>query len=304
MTAATLAPVATERILVGVGATLTAKFRDQYGEPAARNAVTVGVVDANGTEILAAGTAATYVGASTSYTVAISAVTDLAFLTATWTSTTGSVSTETTVEVVGGYYFSIADTRAYKNGVMSSAATYSDALIRATRDEVEREFERVIWPQVPRYRRIELPATGGNRLALPDMHIRDVRSVREYDETSTLAYTWTAGDISGLRWDASGEVVSQNGKPFGWRAGKIVVEYEYGFNQPSADVLAAAFIRLRHRMNADKSGIPDRAMSYTHDGGGTYSLSTPGRGTAVTGIPDVDAVLNDPRFRRPLVGIA
>jgi hypothetical protein len=297
VTPSSLAPFADQRILVGAPATITAKFRDQYGEPAARGTVTVSAVDAAGATVF--GSTATTL-ATTVYSADISPITDLAFITATWADNT--YSTQTTIEVVSGYYFSIADARAYKNGVMSDQTTYSDALIRSTRDEVEREFERVCWPFLPRYRRVTFEGWQGCRLALPDMHIRSIKSVVEYDSTGTLSYTWTADDLATLQFDASGAVESL-GRWFGSTLGYLAIEYTYGFERPPADVLEAAFRRLRHKMNADKSGVPDRAINYTVAEGGSYSLSTPGRNGAVTGIPDVDAVLNDPRYRRPLVGV-
>lgn len=299
MTVATLPPVADQRILVGADATLYAQFRDQWGEPTAAGTVVASAVDATGASVLT-DTTASYDSTTNTYSVSLTALSSLELLDVTWT---GSVSTSTKVEVVGGYYFSIADVRAYKNGVMSSTDTYPNALVRAARDEVEREFERVCWPFVPRYRRVVMPATGCRQLALQDMHVRTVRSVVEYDADGTASYTWTADDLAGLYWDASG-IVTSTYKTFGWLPGTVAVEYEYGFDRPPADVVEAALRRLRHKMNADKSGVPDRAVSYTVAEGGSYSLSTPGRNNAVTGIPDVDVVLNDPRYRRPLFGFA
>ena len=68
----------------------------------------------------------------------------------------------------------------------------------------------------------------------------------------------------------------------------IVVEVEYGLNEPPADMVTAAKLRLRQRLNLNKSGIPDRAATWTAAEGGTYQLD---RASAYkTGSDVVDSV--------------
>lgn len=300
----TTAPVyADERVLKGVAATISAQFLNQHGDPADPGTVTVGVVDATGATVLAAGTATTGSGTGARTASLTSTHTaSTAWLTATWTaSSTGTLIT--LVEVVSRYYFTEAQARAHKHALMNSTTDYPTTQMRFAREEVEREFERVCWPFVPRYRRIVLPATGGYRLFLPDMHIRNIRSIREYASDGVTSSDWSASDMASIEFDPSGELCSQIGRTFGTPPGTVAVEYEYGFDKPDNRVIDAALELLRYRMNADRSGVPARAQTYTATEGGTYSLTVAGRGNAVTGIPDVDVILNDPRYRRPIVSV-
>lgn len=301
MIPSTLPPFADQRVLRGAPATLNARFRDQYGEARAANTVTVKVEDVNGSTVLA-DTTASYDSTNVRYSVDLSAsdVADLGLFTATWTSTTGSETVQTFVEVVSGYYFSVADARAWKSGELADQTKYTDAQVRATRDEVEREFERICWPFVPRYRQVTVCATNG-RMYLPDMHVREVLSVVELGSGGDVVYTWTADEVAALIADVSGEIVSRRAS--WWPHTVYRVEYTYGFERPPADVVNAALLRLRYLMNQTRSGIPERALSYTASEGGTYSYAVAGRANFVTGQPDVDLVLNDPRYRRPLVGV-
>jgi hypothetical protein len=81
----------------------------------------------------------------------------------------------------------------------------------------------------------------------------------------------------------------------------IRVAYEHGFERCPPEIKRAALTRLRHRLNFNKTGIPDRATSFAIAEGGTFSLSS--AGPLATGIPEVDAVLQRPayNFRAPAV---
>ena len=287
--------VADERILRGAPASITCQFLDQDGDPADPGTVTIGVTKADGTVVVASGTATT--GTSTApRAYSLAAVSTLEMLTASWTSSTHGVQT-THVEVVERYYFSVAAARAWKTGGMNDATTYTDAQIKAGRSEVEQEFERFCWAFVPRFVRHELMATGrSSALVVPDQKLRSLRSVKEIATDGSTSYTWTAADIAATSVATSGILTRLDGAV--WSAGKIVVEYEHGFDSPPPDVLDAAIARLRYRINAQRSAVPDRASSFTSGDGGTYSLLVPGRGSSLTAQPEVDVVLNDPRYRR------
>lgn len=307
MTVSTFSATPTERVLVATPATLSAVFLDQYGEP--RNpggTVTVDIVDANGTAVVTDATT-TYDSTTGAYTTAINAshIPSTALLTASWSN--GALSTsdtvQTVVEVVGGYYFSIAQARAYKTGDLNDLTKYSTPLLRQVRAEVEATFERVCWPFVPRYRRVEVQGHGKPWVILPDMHVRTVRSVREYSTDGTYV-AFTASELGGVQVDDSGIIRSIDGRPFGWGCSRVVVEYTAGFDRPPPDVLDAALYYLRYRANTQRNGLPERATSYSAGpDGGTYSLTTAGLRGSITGLPDVDVVLNDKRYRRTEPGI-
>lgn len=86
--------------------------------------------------------------------------------------------------------------------------------------------------------------------------------------------------------------------PAGWGAHAYRIGVEHGHDSPPADLQAAAITRLRHRLNMVRSGIPDRATSMSTEAGQTFALATPGLRGFVTGIPDVDVVLERYRFVR------
>ena len=132
-----------QRILRGAPGTLRATFADQDGTPVdAVGAVTVAVATADGTVVLAAGTATTHAGVGV-YEVAVTAVQTAALgeLAATWTDSGNGHAVSSTHAIVGGYYFSLADARASNDGMLADAGKYPDAVVLATRQEVEEEAE-------------------------------------------------------------------------------------------------------------------------------------------------------------------
>lgn len=292
-----LPTVADEQILRGSAATISVLLRDQHGDPAEpTGTVTVGVVAADGTEVLAAGTATT-VGAVGVRTRALTATqtADLAVLTAAWTDAGDTSTHTTTIEVVGGFYASPAEIRA-ADVTLNDPTKYPDSRIRSARSEVEFEFERVCgFAFVPRYRRTRLSGCGSGRLALPDPHLRRVRSVRCYTSATTYT-TFAAGELAAIPADPAGIAVRTDGGV--WPAGvdNIVIEYEHGLDRPPADIVGAFMLRVRDRLNRDRRGVPDRASTFTSEAGGTYSLLVPGQRGSITGIPDVDSVLHDHVF--------
>src|SRR5690606_19106305 len=100
----------------------------------------------------------------------------------------------------------------WKNGELGDQTKYPDELIRATRDEVEREFERICWPFVPRWRQVTVCAVRG-RIYLPDMHIRQVFAVEELDSSGVVTHAWSVDEVASVLPDASGELISPH---VGW----------------------------------------------------------------------------------------
>jgi len=293
--------VATEQILVGASAVLTGTFRDQDGdlaEPA--GTMTVGVAAADGTAVLAAGTATTTT-ATGRRTVALTAAQndELELLTATWTN--GTVTQTTTVEVVGGYYASVKEMRE-SDDVLADTRKYPAVDLVAARRAVETEFEAFCGAAfVPRYRRVRLSGNGSEELVLPDPYVRSVRSVRVYDTDGNYE-AFTQAELDAIVVNDSGIVVRTDSDAFEYGNQNLVVEYEHGLDLPPADLLEAFYLRLRDRVNRSMRGVPDRATTFTSDVGGTYSLLVAGRGGSITGLPDVDVALR--RNSRRIPGIA
>jgi hypothetical protein len=260
--------------------------------------VTVGVTRADGTVVLAPGTATTGSGEAereVALTAAQTAALDL--LTATWTRTADGTTFATRAEVVGGFYFTVQAARS-SDQVLADDAKYPAATIQATRAEVEDEFEEICEVAfVPRYRREALDGSGTTALMLPTPLPRRIVAVTELAEDGTET-TWPAGDVADIRPDDTGLMVSPRSFPCGTR--NVVVAWEHGHDRPHPDVRQAALLRLRHRVTRPRSAVPDRATTFQVEGGNVYRLDTAGaRGT---GIPDIDAVLD--RFSWASPGIA
>jgi hypothetical protein len=289
-----------QQILVGAPATLTVRFAGSDGEPADPGVVTIGIVRGDGTEVVAAGTAASGSGtAARTYSLAAEHTDSLDLLTATWTSTTHGART-TVVEIVGGYWFSIDEARSIDEKLFDADKYPNDRII-AVRAEVEAEFESVTnqaW--VPRYKRVRVTSTG-SKLVLPDVQIRRVRSVWSYTDPSTYT-VFTADELDAVEVTEWGTLAVRPWDSWYGYPSAYVVEYEHGHDAPYPDLREAAVTRLRHRLNSFRSGIPDRATSMSTDAGQTYNLATPGQSGVHTGIPQVDEVLE--RYRFVVAGIA
>lgn len=280
-----------DRALVGTAPTIVWQPAGPDGEPATPTGpVTVTVTAGNGTPVVT--NAATAGSGDDPRTLTLPVCTTLDELTAVW-SVAGAAVAVTTVEIVGGVWFTVADCRAADEKFFD-LAKYPVEQVVAKRAEVEAEFEEhtgQAW--VPRYARVQVPGTWTCRLILPHVALRKVRSVTAVapDGTETPL---TPGEVAEMRVDWHGVIE----RPATWSAGRYIVEVEHGHDAPPADLKAAAIVRLRHRLNAHRSGIPDRATSMQTEAGQTYALATPGLRGFVTGIPEVDVVLERYRFVR------
>lgn len=267
-----------QRVLRATPATITATFLDQNGETQAPSgAVTVTLTKADGTAVVT--DAATTSPNTGEYAITLTAAqtATLDQLTATWTAASGE-QIATLIDIVGGFYFSIAYAQSVDRSLGDLAKYPVESIIRV-RNEVEVEMERITgraW--VPRFRQFTFNGNYYGQVAFPDYGIQSIRyaTANGVAISSTITSTWltrtfTDSTVAGSR---------------------ITVGYEHGETPVPADLRRAMVTRLRHRLNADKSGIPDRATSFASAEGGTFSLSTPGVGNWHTGIPEVDEVYN------------
>lgn len=291
-------PVADQRILQGVAATLRWVNVDQDGTPAAASGdVTVGITSADGTTVVAAGTATTAGDETGEYTAALTAAqtADLDLLTVTWTDAGDSSAHTTLVEIVGGYLFTVAELRSAHSTLLDEGDYPTDDIVRR-RLAVEATCEWICDVAfVPRYRRVTLSGTGDQDLRLPDKMVRSIAAVT-VDGT-----TYTAAQRAELT--VAGEHRDTLRQPDGgvWDGGdaNVIVTYHHGYDRPWPDLADAAMLHCRHLLNRPKSGLPTHVKSYSPEGGGSYELD---RGSRYrVGIPDVDAVYQR-RSLRPVDG--
>lgn len=267
-------------------------------------AVTYTALDALGVSV-ASGTATQ--GDPGTYSFVLSAQTALKALTVSWTGTiAGSATTQTTyAEICGDFLFSLAAARA-SDASLADTTKYPLADMLAARLEVETECENICDRAfVPRYERAVLDGTGAGevllRMSQPDRsvaEVRTIRSVKMADSVDGTFTAFTAAQLADLAPTADGTLVRTGGDIFTEGRSNVIVEFEYGWDRPPPDLVREAKIRLRSVLNANKSGIPDRASSFSVAEGGTFRLDMPG--PFKTGIPTVDAAYG--RYSRRSTG--
>lgn len=197
-----------------------------------------------------------------------------------------AVTTRDIVEVVGGFFFTLVQARD-SHPSLRDTAKYPTATLAAKRIQVEQECERIRrQAQVPRYARVALDGNGSNELIAPDFEIRRIRAVSFAVATGGPFTAMDTGALASVVGQSSGVIVNTAGIwPVGYR--NVIVEYEYGLDMPDQSIVDASLSRLRYVLAASRSGIPDRALSWTTNEGGTYRLTT--AGPSSTGDPDIDA---------------
>lgn len=258
---------------------ITVELSDDNGDPVTTDAVTAHVTrDDDATSVVGsdeAPAAATDHGLGV-WGVEVPAQSQLAGLTATWTvADLGELTTY--AEVVGGRLFTPAQLRA-SDMSMSDATKVTAADVADVTAEVEDEFARICGVSFIPRGAVQTLAGGARTLLLAWPLVNRVVSVTD------------RGDAVAATASAAGELKRSDGWYFLSGPGVRVV-YEHGWPKVPADVRKAGLLRARHRINASRSGVPDRATAFASSDGGTFTLATPGRGGSETGIPDVDAVL-------------
>lgn len=271
---------ASQRIVASTTATIQWQAVDQDGEPSDPGVVTVTVDRSDGTNVVPAGAATTGTGTDVrqrALTLADTSTLDL--LTATWRNAGGDVLGVTTHEIVGGVYASLAEIRSGEPTLSDTVRT-SDALLKQCRAEVEAMFEQVCRQAfVPRFSVLAIP--NDRRLAVANLRVvRWVHSI--------------ASDGSATVVDATLARVG----PWGTYGDHVVVGVEHGLDRPPEDIKRAAIAAIRRRAN--RSAVDQRAMSFTTPTGEVQRFPTPGLGPWVTGLPDVDEVLQ--RYVMPDTG--
>jgi hypothetical protein len=199
----------------------------------------------------------------------------------------------TQIHVAGAHYFTVTEVRDVEKALAANTTKYSGAEIVRARIETEDECERICRQAfVPRARKVVLSGDGTDVLLLDQQTPTKIRSL------SIDGVALTTGELADVLVEDAG-IVRRVHADWPQGAGNIVLIYEHGWPAPPSDLKRAALQRLRERLNMTMSGIPDRALSLTTDGG-TFSIATAGRSGFETGSPDIDAVYA--RYRNmPLV---
>jgi hypothetical protein len=258
--------------------------------------ITIGITDANGTEVVAAGTAVTD-GANGTYTYALALQSAVKVLYVAWTEAGGS-SYRHEVEVIGQHLFTEVEVRAFDNAAMANTTTYTDAAIldgeRAIGAMLERHVKR---SYVRRYCRVELPGSGTSCIDLAHPRaqfrsstgddvggpgrLRDIRRILSADDGASVSTSDIVLDGTKLIRKAGIWTTGTTADPW-----NVTIEYEYGLSGDDPEgVKRPALWLLRERLVP--SDMNARATSYS-DSLGTLRFETPGRNGNVSSIPEVN----------------
>jgi hypothetical protein len=284
--------MADSRILVAAPADITATFYDGGETAVDPGTVTVTITRADGTAVTTA--AATTGSGAAARTYTLAAQTRLDHLTAVWTGSAGGRQVTTRHEIVGGFYADLAELRTLDS--LSNVTKYPTATLNRARWQAESRFEDatgVAW--VPRHDRQVSFGDRTTQLMLRWPRPRSLIAV-SIDGTAatdlTLFSLYETGLIertSGVTW------------PRGYTSsGNVIVEYTHGYDRPPEDLRLAFLTYVRYLILDTTSRIPDRASSYSTDFG-TFQLVTAGFNRP-TGLPEIDAVLNEHNHRVAGIG--
>lgn len=283
-----------ERVLRNTAATVSVTFYNGSSATEADGVVTVVVKKADGTTLLS--TNATNDPAVGVYTVVIPAQANLNLLTLTWTgSFTGTPVTLTTqVEIVGGFYFSIGELRAYESS-FSNTVKYTDEMLADARDQVEAEFEDICHRAfVPRYWRETSLETDSDE---------DVLWLEKPEALRFISLNQNSQDY--ISYYNSGYLIRDKNSP---RAIRVInnalnlfnydtlyypisAEYEYGLTTVPIPIKQKALKRAKQLILGQRSTIDERATTMLLPDIGQVNLATPGERGSETGVPDIDVVL-------------
>lgn len=277
------------RVLKTAAATLRHVFEVDETPTDSTTQVTVAVTGPTGATVAAGNATAGAVG-SGSYSFALAGQPQLTSLTVAWSATiAGAPVVETDVcEIVGGFFFTLREGRASDSSLQDTTKYPTDAL-KKTRVKVEEECEKICARAfVARYRRVVLDGNVTTDVVLPDPDIRTIRSVTVSQRAGLPFVALTTAELAALVVTKDGQLRRSDGVYWPEGNNNVIIEYEYGLDSPPEELKDAAMIRLRSRLNVNKTQVPDRASSFTAQDGGTYRLDMPG--AYKTGIPFVDAV--------------
>ncbi len=273
--------------------TLSCTFYSGETATDADGSVTIGIVDAAGATVVAAGTSTTSAGSGV-YTYALAAQSNLKELTATWTGTWGSaMEFTTTSQVVGGFYTTPAEVRGLDSisGETSTfpAADVIDAIIYA--EQIIDDY--VGAPFVQRYQMDTMNGTDTQVIKGTKMFPTTLLAA-SIDGTAL-----SATEISNTALFTDGTMRRKDSIWAYTEAGNnVVLEYEYGSSTYAPnDIRWCARTLARYHLLEQVSNLPTNAISIQSDLG-QIQLSQPSM-SRPTPLPDVNVILNRHRHRAP-----
>ncbi len=280
----------TDQILRDSGYVLSVTFEDQLGEPIDEDTDTVDVeIYKVFDDTLVDSGSATSAGVGTgTYTFVLSPQSQLVELYAVWSGPDfgGVAQSRTTyARVIGSHLFTVSELRAY-NEDLDDPVKYPAADIVDHREQVTELFEKYLG----------VPPVAAGRSALLDGNGEQYIYVwgRELRELYGLLIDEAVINVDDVTIWPSGRLYLESGGAFVEGRQNIEAEYELGFVPTPGNLSEAAMI-VTSSLLAGNDQL-DRTITHT-DETGTYRLSIPDQfKDNPTGIPWVDAVLNQYRF--------
>ena len=279
--------------------------------------VTIGVVDGNGDEIVAAVTATTN-NADGTYTYSLADQANPDQLKITWTRADTSADLVDRVELVGNWLFTEVQARTFHAKAdatvalkpLDSPTEYPDAIIADERLRILDDLEQ--WTGrswVPRYCRVELKGRGSPILPLSGIPRTSDgfalnRSGRSTDiaQLLTLSVGGTSQTVGNYVLDPVGGNLISKAASFPSAPASnpynVVAEYVYGM-----PTIVDGVDRIALKLLVDRlvpSAFPDRALSVDTDFGTTRFVQPGGPQDNKSRVPEVNQWLRDHNYRIPL----
>lgn len=299
------------QILAGAGPYSLVKKWDVDGTQSDVGTVTIGIVDGNGDEVVATGTATTKggSGATTTYTYSLADQASPDQLKVTWTRSDTGADLVDRVEIVGAWLFTERQARTFRAKADAAAAQiplnspdeYPDDVIADERTRLADDLER--WTGrswIPRYARVELPGSGGSFLPLEKGRCRtsdgyQLNRPGRFNDIATVLTATVSGtsvDVDDIEIDElRGGLILTTGiwsYPTQTSPLNVIVEYVYGMPFPVDSVDRIALKELVDRLVP--SGVPDRALRWDLPDGSAMSIIQPGGPMRnVSRLPEVNA---------------
>jgi hypothetical protein len=285
-------------VLVDTGPTVLTKTWYVDGTATDVGDITIGIVDLDGTEIVAPLTGTTNNNDGT-YTYSLAVQADVNELVATWTA--GGQALVDEIHIIGGRLFTEAELRAHYDADLSDDTVYTDPLLAEARDRITAEFERICEVAfVPTYRRETLRGSGGRTLYLERSKISSVIAA------SIGSIAQTAANIVP---DPSLSKVFHTTRSWNWPTGSdpynVTISYVHGHGTVPPDIKRAAMILARMQLLKDVTGqgVPEQASQFTDPTGQYVSFGANDMNGRWYGVPVVDSVLRDYSLRIPVTSL-
>ncbi len=309
------------QLLAGAGPYSIVKAWDIDGTATDVGDVTIGIIDGNGDEIVAAVTATTNNGDGT-YTYSLASQASPDQLVITWTRADTSAFLDDTVEIIGNWLFTESQARIFHAKAdataalvpLASASEYTDAILANEREAIQQDIER--WTGrafVPRYARLEIPGNGTRHLPVTDGFVRTSDGTnsepldrpghaRDIGIILSATVGGSAVTLANIKVDpVSGVLIRIDSV---WQTAttanplNVVVEYVYGL-----PYLIDGVDRIAMKLLVDRlvpSSFPDRAISVDTDFGTTRFVQPGGPMNNASRLPEVNQWVTAHNVRVPV----